>query len=266
MARLAWIIALMLPLLAQDIPRLPDALMQRLLFGDREGFLIGLKSAAGAGDGTAMFYLGRVWEEMEGFPHDYAQAMEWYRKAAESSSGPGAWSLGRLYEFGRGAAADPAEAQRWYKRALELGFRRTALTQIFLRWTPGDTPLSEVGDSRQLHPEELRLLREAGLKGQVELQGLRPGHSGLPARVIVVASRPVLTESDLAIPFEGFLIHIQREGDWQTLPAGAKASTRKLKIGPQKDHPENTQAAEELEGSMGLQGGLAFSWPPQRPR
>jgi hypothetical protein len=260
---------LSLPLAAQpsDWPAMPEASMRRLLYGDRGGFLDGLKSAAANGDVVAMFYLGRAYEEMEGIPHDYGASMKWYRAAAERRSGPAAWSAGRLYEMGRGTATDFAEAQRWYRRALELGFRRTALTHVYLRWFPGPEFLSLTPQPPEslLHryeptAEEMRLLWDAGLTGHLELRGGRSGQFGLPARVLVVMQKQVNKEVELEVPEEGTVIYVQRDDHWEKLPPGAKTVKRKLRVVPQlPERPDITLVSEEREGG-GVLGGSAFGW------
>jgi TPR repeat protein len=98
---LLWLL-ISLPLAAQfqDWPPMPDAARLKLVTGNFTVLLNELKSEAARGDVAAMFYLGRAYEEMTSIPHDYDEAIRWYRLAAESGSGPSAWSLGRLYEGG----------------------------------------------------------------------------------------------------------------------------------------------------------------------
>jgi hypothetical protein len=229
-------------------------------------FLDGLKLAAENGDVVAMFYLGRAYEEMEGIPHDYGASMKWYRAAAERRSGPAAWSAGRLYEMGHGTATDFAEAQRSYRRALKLGFRRTALTHVYVRWLPGSQSLSLApqppGSLHTNEPtaEEMRLLWDAGLTGRLELQGGRSGQFGLPARVLVVMQKQVDKEVELEASEEGTVIYLQRDDHWEKLPPGAKTVKRKLRVGPQlPERPDITLVSEEREGG-GVLGGSAFGW------
>ena len=244
---------------------MPDAAIRKLSSGDLAGYVDELKLQAARGDVTAMFYLGRTYEEVKGIPHDYVEAMKWYRLAAERRSGPASWSIGRLFEMGEGKSVDVSEAQRWYRRAVELGFRRTALTQMYLHWFPGPEPLfldSTSPSSSTTAPTsaELDLLRAAGVTGRLELRGARPGHFGLPARVLLIAQRRVSQETTVEVPEEGTVIYLQRDSSWEKLPGGIKTLQRKLVIGPQSDRPDVTVVMEELEGG-GMQGGMAFSWP-----
>ena len=62
-----------------------------------------------------------------GVAQDYAEAMRWYRKAADQGNAVAQYNLGGLYENGRGVAQDYAEAMRWYRKAADQGIRRRAV-------------------------------------------------------------------------------------------------------------------------------------------
>ncbi len=54
-------------------------------------------------------------------PKDEAEAVRWYRKAAEQGYAQAQFNLGVVYANGRGVAKDEAEAVRWYRKAAEQG-------------------------------------------------------------------------------------------------------------------------------------------------
>ena len=58
-------------------------------------------------------------------PKDYAEAVTWYRKAAEQGHSEAQFSLGLMYVAGQGVSLDGVEAFRealkWYRRAAEQG-------------------------------------------------------------------------------------------------------------------------------------------------
>ena len=54
-------------------------------------------------------------------PQDYAQALDWYRKAAEQGNSDGQFNLASLLEHGQGTAVDVTQAVSWYRRAAEQG-------------------------------------------------------------------------------------------------------------------------------------------------
>ena len=52
---------------------------------------------------------------------DYAEAVKWYRKAAEQGHARAQYSLGFMYYNGRGVPQDYAEAMKWYRKAADQG-------------------------------------------------------------------------------------------------------------------------------------------------
>jgi tetratricopeptide (TPR) repeat protein len=52
---------------------------------------------------------------------DDAEAVRWYRKAAEAGHAAAMNNLGVMYERGRGVTQDDGEAVRWYRKAAEAG-------------------------------------------------------------------------------------------------------------------------------------------------
>jgi len=56
-----------------------------------------------------------------GAMQDYAEAIQWYRKAAEQGHANGQCNLGVMYANGRGVMQDYAEAIQWYRKAAEQG-------------------------------------------------------------------------------------------------------------------------------------------------
>jgi hypothetical protein len=63
------------------------------------------------------YYYGR-----NGFPQNDAEAVRWFKKAAEQGDAAGQDNLGYMYEHGRGGLArSDAEAVRWYREAATQG-------------------------------------------------------------------------------------------------------------------------------------------------
>ena len=56
-----------------------------------------------------------------GVPQDKAQAVKWYRKAAEQGYAAAQYNLGVMYYNGQGVPQDDAEAVKWYRKAAEQG-------------------------------------------------------------------------------------------------------------------------------------------------
>ncbi|HWB99694.1 MAG TPA: tetratricopeptide repeat protein [Bryobacteraceae bacterium] len=258
---------------------MPQNAMQWFGKGNPAAAVSALRAAAGTGDPAAMFWLGRTMEEVQGIPHDYAEAMRWYRQAADRGLGVAAWSLGRLFELGRGASPSPSEAQTWYAKAAQLGFRRTGLTILRIRWFPGPQELTyePAPDSLRNPPvpppqglppnppipdltkEELEMLRKDGLRGKLVWQGGEAGRFGLPARATLIARAPVTEEVALAMPRQGSLIYIQEARNWRTLGAGDPGK-RTLRIHPQSpEMPWITGITLEMEDG-GSQGTTGWVW------
>ena len=54
-------------------------------------------------------------------PRDRAEALKWYRRAAEQGVAEAQFNLGNLYCTGQGVPQDLAEARKWYLKAAEQG-------------------------------------------------------------------------------------------------------------------------------------------------
>ena len=56
-----------------------------------------------------------------GVKEDYAEAVKWYRKAAEQGQAEAQFTLGLFYYCGNGVKQDYTEAVKWYRKAAEQG-------------------------------------------------------------------------------------------------------------------------------------------------
>jgi len=56
-----------------------------------------------------------------GVTKDYAQALEWLRKAAEQGNASGQQHLGWMYLNGLGVAKDDTQALKWLRKAADQG-------------------------------------------------------------------------------------------------------------------------------------------------
>jgi hypothetical protein len=57
----------------------------------------------------------------DGVTQDYAEAMRWYRLAADQGYARAQSNLGLMYDSGIGVPEDSAEAARWYRLAADQG-------------------------------------------------------------------------------------------------------------------------------------------------
>jgi TPR repeat protein len=62
-----------------------------------------------------------MYDQGRGVPQDYAEAIRWYRKAADQGDIPAQDILGLMYSNGQGVPQDHAEAARWYRKAADQG-------------------------------------------------------------------------------------------------------------------------------------------------
>jgi tetratricopeptide (TPR) repeat protein len=79
------------------------------------------RRAADQGNPHAQNNMGWLYEYGRGVAQDYGEAMRWFRLAAEQGNDSAQSNIGRLYENGWGVAQDYGEAMRWYRKAAEGG-------------------------------------------------------------------------------------------------------------------------------------------------
>lgn len=72
-------------------------------------------------DADVQFNRGLQFAAGAGMPQDYAQAAEWYRKAAAQNHGLAQFNLGVMYARGQGVVQDDAQSVAWFGRAALLG-------------------------------------------------------------------------------------------------------------------------------------------------
>ena len=73
------------------------------------------------GDAEVQFALGLKFANGEGATRDYAQAAEWYHKAADQSHTLAQFNLGMMYAHGQGVVQDAAQSVMWFGRAARQG-------------------------------------------------------------------------------------------------------------------------------------------------
>jgi uncharacterized protein len=79
-----------------------------------------VQTLAQRGDSEAQFELGAEFAN-RGNKTDYAEAAQWYLKAAEQSHARAQFNLGIMYLKGLGVPRDKRLSQMWMSRAAELG-------------------------------------------------------------------------------------------------------------------------------------------------
>ena len=99
-----------------------DAAYER---GDYETVLRLIRPLADQGDAHAEFTLGLLYGNGRagafGLPHDRAEAVKWFRLAADQGNPAALVAMGLSYKTGDGVRQDYAEAMSWFRRAAEEG-------------------------------------------------------------------------------------------------------------------------------------------------
>lgn len=121
MARLRLARLLLIGVLSAGLPAVaggdPGAQFQRakrlIGSGDLVTGMKLLREAAEAGHAPAQAALGEILDRAE----EDAEAVTWYRKAAEQGNAAGQFGLGMAYAAGEGVARDPVQAEAWVRKA-----------------------------------------------------------------------------------------------------------------------------------------------------
>jgi TPR repeat protein len=79
------------------------------------------RKAADQGDAMAQMNLAIVYDQGIGIAQDYSEAAGLYRKAAEQGLPQAQYNLGLLYLYGRGMPKNGAQAAEWMRKAAEQG-------------------------------------------------------------------------------------------------------------------------------------------------
>lgn len=80
-----------------------------------------LAPLAGGGNADAQYRLGTLYDNGEGVLRNIAEAVTWYRRAAEQGHACAQCRVGRHHHLGEGVQQDPAEAAKWYRLSAEQG-------------------------------------------------------------------------------------------------------------------------------------------------
>lgn len=95
--------------------------------GQSQGVLQ-LRASAEKGNPESQYQLAnRLLKGLGGVPRDEAEAIVWYRKAAEQGHAAAQHALAGTYETGRLVAKDDAQAMGWFRKAAEQGHESSLL-------------------------------------------------------------------------------------------------------------------------------------------
>ncbi len=122
-----------------------------------------LRARAEQSDAEAQNALGNAYNEGQaGLKQDYAEALKWYRRAAEKGFAMAQYNLGLASELGHGVPADEQQAFRHYLQAAEQGFGAA-------QFNVGNMYANGRGTGRDLFEANL-WFKQAAEKGIVEAQ------------------------------------------------------------------------------------------------
>jgi TPR repeat protein len=91
--------------------------------GDHAGAAALVQQAAQAGNPTATYEMGYMFENGDGLAQDPAQAAQWYMKAAAMGDAAGEAAVGQLYESGNQVQENWDTASQWYLKSAQQGNR-----------------------------------------------------------------------------------------------------------------------------------------------
>ncbi|MEQ1608668.1 MAG: tetratricopeptide repeat protein [Hyphomonadaceae bacterium] len=117
-------ISLSSPGLAQVSADVSKAMSQARAAYDRADYAEAVRwyrLAADQGGADAQSILGSMYKIGKGVPQNYAEALRWYRLAADQGEMFSQSSLGYMYDLGQGVPENDAEANRWYRLAADQG-------------------------------------------------------------------------------------------------------------------------------------------------
>ena len=127
------------------------------------GELDQIRTKADQGDLESLNALGNAYTNaLLGVKQDFAQALTWYRRAADKGFAPAQFNLGLAYELGRGVPADDRQAFKHYLLAAEQGFAAA-------QFNVGNMYSSGRGVGQDLFEANL-WFKQAAEKGVVEAQ------------------------------------------------------------------------------------------------
>ena len=106
--------------------------------------LIWYRLAADQGNARAEYNLALAYQNGEAVPKDMAQAMAWYRKSADQGDPAAELNLAVVYDQGMGIPQDYAQAAYWYRKAAEQGLAKAEAGLGFLYLKGNGVPKDEI--------------------------------------------------------------------------------------------------------------------------
>jgi hypothetical protein len=128
------------------------------------------RKAADQGYTKAQYDLGNMYYHGRGMPQNYAEALRWYRKAADQGDAKAENAIALVYSQGLGVPQDYAEALRWYSKASDQGYAQAQYNLGNMYYYGRGVPQDRAGAERLYHKAadqgDEYAQRAVGLKGQ----------------------------------------------------------------------------------------------------
>ena len=103
-----------------------------------------VKQDAESGDVEAQFNLGAMYYHGRGVQQDFAEAVKWYRLAADQGLADAQHNLGERYRYGNGVPQDDAEAMKLFFLAADQGNAKAQFNLGAMYATGQGVPQDEV--------------------------------------------------------------------------------------------------------------------------
>ena len=90
--------------------------------------------------------LGYMYDKGNGVKQDCAEAVKWFRRAAEQGYAKAQANLGNMYDKGEGLKQDHTEAVKWYRLSVKQRFA-TAQNNLGIMYTNGKAVSQDVAEA-----------------------------------------------------------------------------------------------------------------------
>jgi TPR repeat protein len=116
--------------------------------GDTSTAIVIWKHWAKSGNADAAYNLAVIHQHADGVAYDAAEAMRWYRLAADRGDKPAQFQIGLMYQNGEGVAADVAKTHEWFTRHRQEHVHHHHNAQ-YMKWQQEAAVLIEERDRRE---------------------------------------------------------------------------------------------------------------------
>jgi len=100
-----------------------------------------IEAEARRGDPRQQLALGMLYKVGRGVPRDYAEAVRWFRRAAEQGNGDAQYRLGQMYALGHGVPISMRRAYFWLNLAAA---RNASGAYVFRQNVAANLTISEI--------------------------------------------------------------------------------------------------------------------------